>query len=94
VAAVIRESIHPNTAIIRNHRPVWPGFLPVPGGRLQDGELVTVWVAKDMPAPARLGHGLAGESFGSQREDTLDFADEVNGVRIQLRASAKSFSSS
>jgi hypothetical protein len=63
-----------------DHRSVWPGFLPVPGARLQDAELVTVWIGKDVPAPARLGHGLAGRSFGSQRGDTLDFAREVNGA--------------
>ena len=61
---------------------VWPGFLPAPGGRLQDAELATVRIGKDVPASAYLGHGLAGESSGSQREDTLDFAGEVNGAQV------------
>src|ERR1700730_8458397 len=69
---------------------VWPGFLPVPGGRLQDAELVTVRIGKDVLAPARLGHGPAGESSGSQREDTLDFAREVNGAQVQMQTPSPS----
>jgi hypothetical protein len=54
MVAVIREPIHPNTGIILRPSPVPPGFLPEPGGRLQDAELVTVWIdVKPVRARAR-----------------------------------------
>jgi hypothetical protein len=56
MVAVLRE---PHSPEYGNHPDtiarVWPGFLPVPGGRLQDAELVTVRTGKDVPvaSPSR-----------------------------------------
>src|SRR5260370_35652353 len=54
MAAVIREPIHPNTAIIWRPSPGLARLL-TSTRRLQDAELVTGPIGKDVPAPARLG---------------------------------------